>query len=54
MNPGKIKAIQNLSPPTIAKELRRFLGLLSWYRRFIKDVSEPAKPLNKLLKKKTT
>ena len=31
---------------------RRFLGLISWYRRFIKDVAHIAAPLHRLLKKR--
>ena len=50
-DPEKV-AIQNLSPPRNIKEARRFLGLISWYRRFIKDVSQVAAPLHQLLKKK--
>ena len=51
-DPEKVAAIQNLSPPRNIKEARRFLGLISWYRRFIKDVSQVAAPLHQLLKKK--
>ena len=42
----------NLTPPRNLKEARRFLGLISWYRRFIKDAARLSALLHKLLKKK--
>ena len=51
-DPEKVAAIKNLSPPKDLKEARRFLGLISWYRRFIKDVARIAAPLHRLLKKR--
>ena len=51
-HPEKVSAIQNLGPPRNLKEARRFLGLISWYRRFIKDAARLSAPLHKLLKKK--
>lgn len=50
-DPDRIAAVSNLTPPTTVKQLRRFLGLSSWYRRFIKNASSLSAPLNKLLKK---
>ena len=38
-DPDKVSAILNLAPPKNLKEARRFLGLISWYRRFIKDAA---------------
>lgn len=35
VDPEKIAAILNISSPTSATEVRRFLGMASWYRRFI-------------------
>ena len=43
-DPEKVAAIRNLSPPKDLKEARCFLGLISWYRRFIKDVAHIAAP----------
>ncbi len=37
--------------PTNVTELRAFLGLASYYRRFIKDFSKVANPMFELLKK---
>ena len=33
--PEKVKALQDLQPPTSLRQLRHFLGLLNYYRRFI-------------------
>jgi hypothetical protein len=38
-------------PPTNASEIQSFLGLASYYRRFIKDFSKIAKPMTRLLEK---
>lgn len=47
-NPDKVKAIQNIIPPTTLKELKSFLGLTSYYRRFIRDYAKVAKPLTNM------
>lgn len=49
-NPAKVSAIQTLKPPTTIKELRSFLGMSGFYRRFIKDYAKIAKPLTSLLR----
>src|ERR1043166_5761634 len=46
----KIKKIKNYPRPTTITELKGFLGLASYYRRFIKDFSKITKPLNDLMK----
>ncbi|KAL5758776.1 hypothetical protein ACOSP7_021387 [Xanthoceras sorbifolium] len=51
MDEGKIKAICEWDPPTKVPELRSFLGLVNYYRRFIKGYSARAAPLTDLLKK---
>jgi hypothetical protein len=38
-------------PPTTVSEIRSFLGLVGYYRRFIKDFFKIAKPMTKLLEK---
>lgn len=50
-NPDKVKKILEWSLPTNEKQIRQFLGLSGYYRRFIKDYSKLSKPLTKYLKK---
>ncbi|GJT91024.1 reverse transcriptase domain-containing protein [Tanacetum coccineum] len=49
----KIDVIFKLPPPTNIKGIRSFLGHASFYQRFIKDFSNIARPLTKLLEKDT-
>ena len=51
IDPDKTVAITNYPKPKTLRQLRRFLGMSSWYRRFIKDYAKIADPLNKLTKK---
>lgn len=46
----KIECIQKYPEPTNLRELRAFLGLSGYYRRFVKNYAETAKPLTKLLR----
>jgi len=46
----KVECVSNYPTSKNAKEIKSFLELLGYYRRFIKDFSEKAKPLNNLLK----
>jgi hypothetical protein len=50
-DPSKIETIQNLPQPTNIKELRSFLGMTGYYRRFVSQFGLIAKPLTNLLKK---
>ena len=50
-NPDKIKVIETYKAPKTEKELKAFLGLIGYYRRFIPDFAKMAKPLTKLFKK---
>lgn len=47
-DPDKVKAIVDFPTPTNKKEVKRFLGTASYYRRFIKNFSHRAGPLNAL------
>lgn len=49
-NVKKIEAIKDYPEPTNLKELRSFLGLSGYYRRFVKDYAKIAKPLTNLLR----
>ncbi|CAA7021303.1 unnamed protein product [Microthlaspi erraticum] len=48
VDPEKIAAIQDWPQPTNATEVRSFLGLAGYYRKFVKDFSIMAKPLTRL------
>ena len=50
-DPVKLAGIKDWPIPTNLKELRAYLGIMSYYRRYIKDFSNVARPLNDLLKK---
>lgn len=49
-NPEKVKAISSYPTPKNQKQIKQFLGLIGYYRRFIKNFSAIAKPLTALLK----
>nr|GEV11310.1 hypothetical protein [Tanacetum cinerariifolium] len=51
VDPAKIKAIKSWAAPTTPTEVRQFLGLAGYYRRFIKGFSLISKPLTKLTQK---
>ena len=51
VDPYKIEAIVNWKPPTNVSEVRSFLGLASYYRKFVERFSKIAIPLTNLLKK---
>ncbi|UYV69036.1 K02A2.6-like, partial [Cordylochernes scorpioides] len=50
-DPEKVKAIVHFPKPRNISETRSFLGLSSYYRRFIKSYANKSRPLNSLLKK---
>lgn len=54
MDEPKVKAIMEWEAPTKVTELRSFLGLVNYYRRFIEGYSRKAAPLTDLLKKGNT
>ncbi|GKD29287.1 putative nucleotidyltransferase, ribonuclease H [Tanacetum coccineum] len=51
VDPAKIEAIKNWPVPTSPTEVRQFMGLAGYYRRFIEGFSLIAKPLTKLTQK---
>lgn len=51
---SKIEIVKNFPRPTNTKELRSFIGLVSYHRQFLKGMSRHVSVLTKLLKKKVT
>ena len=51
VDPKKIEAIIDWLRPTTVTEVRSFLGLVGYYRRFMKDFSKIAAPLTRLTQK---
>ena len=50
-DPAKLEAVTTYPVPRDVKELRTFLGLSNYYRRYIKGYSETAEPLHQLTRK---
>lgn len=50
-NDKKIAVIKNVNIPKTKKEIKSFLGLTGYYRKFIRDYAKVAQPLTKCLKK---
>ncbi|WVZ58246.1 hypothetical protein U9M48_008532, partial [Paspalum notatum var. saurae] len=51
VDPSKVESVLNWKQPESVTEIRSFLGLAGYYRRFIKDFSKTAKPMTSLTKK---
>jgi hypothetical protein len=47
----KVAAIQRIPYPTSVTAMKQLLGIINYYRKFLKDCSQTARPLNDLLKK---
>ncbi|KAL1124816.1 hypothetical protein AAG570_001437 [Ranatra chinensis] len=52
-DPKKVTAIKEIETPKNIKELRSFLGMINYYRRFINNLAGKTERLTKLLKKNT-
>ena len=50
-NPKLVEAVREFATPQDLKRLRQFLGLSSYYRRFVRGFSKTAQPLNRLTRK---
>jgi hypothetical protein len=51
VDPSKVQEVMDWKPPKSVHQIRNFLGLAGYYRRFIPDFSKIAKPMTELLKK---
>ena len=51
VDPTKVEAVMNWKQPKSISEIRSFLGLAGYYRRFIQDFSKLAKPMTHLTQK---
>nr|GEU65377.1 putative reverse transcriptase domain, ribonuclease H-like domain protein [Tanacetum cinerariifolium] len=52
VDPAKIKSIKDWVYPKSPTEIRQFLGLVGYYRRFIEGFSKIAEPMTKLIQKR--
>lgn len=52
VDPGKAKAVTEMPPPKTQKQLKSFLGKVSYMRRFMPALAEVTEPFGKLLKGK--
>ena len=52
-DPQKVEKVKDWPTPTNPDEVRRFLGFVGYYRRFIKDFSKTARPLSDLVPEPT-
>lgn len=51
VDPDKIKCILDIPSPKSVSEVRRFIGVVAWYRRFVPNFSSLIAPITELLKK---
>ena len=51
VDPSKVAAIQDWKRPTNVREVKSFLGLAGYYRKFVQGFSKIALPMTKLLRK---
>ena len=51
VNPEKVEAVMSWERPKSVFEIRSFLGLVGYYRRFIEDFSRLAAPMTRLTRK---
>nr|GEX89239.1 retrotransposon protein, putative, Ty3-gypsy subclass [Tanacetum cinerariifolium] len=52
VDPAKIESVKDWASPKSPTDIRQFLGLAGYYRRFIEGFSKMAKPITKLTQKK--
>jgi len=52
MEEDKVAGVLNWPTPKTVRDVRKFLGLVNYYRKFVKDFAKLARPLNNLTRKK--
>nr|GFC71901.1 putative reverse transcriptase domain-containing protein [Tanacetum cinerariifolium] len=52
VDPAKIESVKNWTSPNSPTEIRQFLGLAGYYRRFVEGFSKVDKPMTKLTQRK--
>lgn len=50
-DPGRVQSIVNFPQPKTVRQLRRFIGMIGWYRRYIHNHASVSAPLSDLTKK---
>jgi len=53
IDPNKVEVVVDWARPTNVSEIRSFLGLVSYYRRFVEGFSHIATPMTQLTRKNT-
>ena len=52
--PDKLDSIKNMPVPKCVKEIKKFLGLAVYYRKFVPRFADISRPLTRLTRKETT
>jgi len=51
MEKEKVRGVLEWPTPKCVKDIQKFLGLANYYRRFVKDFAEIARPMHRLVRK---
>lgn len=50
VNPAKVEAVNSMARPRTLRQLRSFLAVIGWFRRFVSDLATKQEPLQVMLK----